>query len=183
MAKAWIENNAVRDVCPEGLDPVDLYGEAIGSNYTIEVLPNTKHGFVLIDGVWQAPPPPPPPPLNKGELTAEIDAAVAAITARYSPFLEEYKTREAQAREFAAADFTGPVPQQVAAFATPAGKTPQEATQIIIGQADGLRTASDLLGVQRMRKYEVLRAATDAEAIAAHANVMATIAAIGAQIG
>lgn len=119
----------------------------------------------------------------KSGLTREIDAAVAAITARYAPFLEEYKTREAQARAFAAADFTGPVPQQVAAFATPAGKTPTEATQTIIAQADGLRTASDALGVQRMRKYEVLRAATDAEALAAHANVMVTIAAIGAQIG
>jgi len=126
---------------------------------------------------------PPPPPANKDKLAADIDAAVAAITSRYAPFLEEYKTRETQAREFAAANYTGPVPQQVAAFATPSGKTPQEATQIIIGQADGLRTASYLLGVQRMRKYEVLRAATDEEARAAHANVMATIAAIGARIG
>lgn len=182
MAKAWIENNAVRDVCPVGLDPVFLYGEDIGANYSTEVPDEAKHGWVQIEGQWQAPPKPPAPSLSRAALTAEIDAAVAAITSRYAPFLEEYKTRESQAREFAAADYIGPVPQQVAAFATPAGLSAQVATQTIIGQADALRTASDLLGVQRMRKYEVLRAASDAEALAAHADVMATIAAIGAQI-
>lgn len=116
-------------------------------------------------------------------LAGEIDAAVAKITARYAPYLEEYKTRETQARAFAAANFTGTVPQQVAAFATPAGLTAQVATLTIIGQADALRTASDLLGVQRMRKYEVMRATTAAQARAAHSDVLATIAAIGAQIG
>lgn len=146
--------------------------------------PGFKAGqFDLVEGVLVPNAVYVPPVLDRDDLAAKIDAAVAAITARYAPFLEEYKTREAQARAFAAADFTGPVPQQVAAFATPAGLSAQVATQTIIAQADGLRTASDLLGVQRMRKYEVLRAATDAQALAAHAEVMATIAAIGAQIG
>lgn len=113
-------------------------------------------------------------------LTAEIDAAVAAITARYAPFLEEYKARETQARAFAAAGYTGEVPTQVAAFATPAGLTPQVATLTIIGQADALRAAQDALGVLRMRKYEVMRAATPEVARTAHAEVMAAIRSIAA---
>lgn len=113
-------------------------------------------------------------------LAAQIDAAVATITARYAPYLEEYKTRETQARAFAAANYTGPVPEQVAAFATPAGLTAQVATQTIIGQADALRAAQDALGVLRMRKYEVMRAATADVARTAHAEVMTAIRTIAA---
>lgn len=62
MAKAWIEHNAVRDVCPVGLDPVFLYGEEIGANYSTEVPDGTAHGWILLGGEWQSPPPPPPAP-------------------------------------------------------------------------------------------------------------------------
>lgn len=76
MAKAWIDNNLVRDVCPVGLDPVFLYGEEIGANYSTDVPDDAQHGWVLIDGVWQSPPPviTPPAPLTVDQFVAGMDA-------------------------------------------------------------------------------------------------------------
>ena len=64
-------------------------------------------------------------------------------------------------------------------FATPAGVTPTYATQVILGQAAQLRSALAVLGELRMRKYSV-KTAPLAAAVAAHAEIMAGIAAAGA---
>jgi hypothetical protein len=128
-------------------------------------------------------PPPEPAPLDRAAIGREIDDAVEAVTSRYTRFLVGYERREAQAQAYKDAGYTGDVPLQVAAFATPANKTPQEATDIILAQAAALRGALDLLEVQRMRKYEVYNAATDEIARAARADVLSRVAGIGASLG
>ena len=70
------------------------------------------------------------------------------------------------------------MPQQVAAFATPANKTGKQAADIIIAQATALRGALAQLGVLRMRKYEVLQAADVDKAQSVADEVLAAIAAI-----
>lgn len=149
-----------------GLIDADEHGGSIGDEW---------------DGL--AVTPPPLPPLDRTALAAQIDDAVAAVTSRYTRFQPEYEMREAQAAAFRDAAYTGAVPRQVAAFATPAGKTPQEATDIILAQAAQLRGALDSLGELRMRKYEVLRAATDDAARTALAEILAGVAAIDAALG
>lgn len=116
------------------------------------------------------------------DLAASIDDAVAAIYARYNRFQAEYTEREAQAQAYKDAGYTGDVPVQVAAFATPAGKTGQQAADIILSQAAQLRGALSQLGVLRMRKYEVL-AAPDAAAAQAIADaILGAIQAFGEQL-
>lgn len=116
---------------------------------------------------------------KRAELCARIDAAVAAIYAGFGRFEAEYTLREQQAKAFKAAGYKGDVPVQVAAFATPAGKTPREAADIIIAQSEQLRGALSQLGVLRMRKYEVMQAADLGKAQAVADEVLAAIAAIG----
>ena len=126
--------------------------------------------------------PPPPPPLDRHAAALQIDEAVAAIYGRFTRFQLEYTEREAQAQAYKDAGYTGPVPPRVAEFATPAGMPAQAATDLILQQAVNLRAAQSALSALRMRKYEVLRAATDAEAQAAAVEIFAAIAAVGAQV-
>ena len=114
-------------------------------------------------------------------LVDSIDNACAAIYTRVGRFVEEYKEREAQALAYRDAGYTGPVPRQVAAFATPAGVTPTAAANLILSQAAQLRGALADLGEQRMRKFSV-KAAAAADAATVHAQVMAAISAIGAAL-
>jgi hypothetical protein len=115
-------------------------------------------------------------------LVTQIDEAVAAIYGRFTRFAIEYQEREAQAQAFKDAGYTGPVPPRVAEFATPAGMPAQAATDLILAQAASLRTAQATLSALRMRKYEVLRAATDAQAQASADTILQSIAAVGAQV-
>ena len=71
------------------------------------------------------------------------------------------------------------MPTQVAAFATPSGKTGKQAADIIIAQSEQLRGTLSQLGVLRMRKYEVMQAADVAKAQSVADEVLAAIAAIG----
>jgi hypothetical protein len=119
----------------------------------------------------------------RGKLAGEIDDAVAAVYSRFTRFAQEYETRETQAKAFKDAGYAGAVPRQVQAFATPAGKTATQAADLIIAQATQLRGALDDLGALRMRKYEVLGAATDAAARTALSEILAAVAAIDAALG
>ena len=112
-------------------------------------------------------------------LATQIDETVAAIYGRFTRFQLEYTEREAQAQAFKDAGYTGPVPPRVAEFATPAGMPAQAATDLILAQAVNLRTAQGELSALRMRKYEVLRAATDEQAQSAALEILAAIEAIG----
>ena len=120
---------------------------------------------------------------SKAALAQNIDSAVAAVYAQqYTRFEVEYLEREKQALAYKAAGYTGEMPQQVAAFATPANKTGKQAADIIIAQATALRGALAQLGVLRMRKYEVLQAADVEEAQSTADSIIAAVQQIGAAL-
>lgn len=118
---------------------------------------------------------------TRAALCTQIDDAVAAIYTRYTRFSDEYTLRLTQAQAYKDAGYTGTVPDQVAAYATPAGVTAQAAADLIISQAQAqaLTAAIAHLGVLRMRKYEVKAAASVADAEAIATSVLAAIAAVG----
>lgn len=118
----------------------------------------------------------------RAALATAIDEAVAAIYGRFTRFQLEYTEREAQAQAYKDAGYTGEVPPRVAEFATPAGMPAQAATDLILQQAVNLRTAQGELSALRMRKYEVLRAATDAQAQAVAAEILDGVGTIGAGV-
>ena len=146
---------------------------------TREAPPDATHK--LVNGKWEQCPDKvaAADAATRAELCASIDVAVAAIYARFGRFEAEYTLREQQAKAYKAADYKGDVPVQVAAFATPAGKTPREAADIIIAQSEQLRGALSQLGVLRMRRYEVMQAADVDKAQSVADEVLAAIAAIG----
>ena len=120
-------------------------------------------------------PVPPVPPLDRAALVREIDDAAAQVYARVGRFEAEYREREAQAQAFKDGGYLGDVPPRVAEFAGPAGLTAHAAASLILSQAAALRAALGKLSAQRMRKYLVSRAATDAEAAAVAADVLGQI--------
>lgn len=123
--------------------------------------------------------PPPPPPFDRATAALQIDEAVAAIYGRFTRFQLEYTEREAQAQAYKDGGYTGAVPPRVAEFATPAGMQAQAATDLILAQAVNLRTAQGELSALRMRKYEVLRAETDAAAQTVASEILAGVEAVG----
>lgn len=127
-------------------------------------------------------PPPPVPPLDRAATALQIDEAVAAIYDRFTRFQLEYTERESQAQAFRDADYAGAVPPRVAEFSVPAGMSAQAAANLILSQAVSLRDAQGALSALRMRKYEVLRAESDAQAQTAAVEIIASIAAVGAQV-
>ena len=100
-----------------------------------------------------------------------VDEAYRHVT-RFQP---EYEVREQQARDYKAGGCKGEAPEQVAAFAKPAGKTACEATDIIIAQADNLRMVMGKLGALRMRKFELKGLKTAAEVEKRTAEILAEI--------
>ena len=100
-----------------------------------------------------------------------VDEAYRHVT-RFQP---EYLLREQQARDYKAGGCKGEAPEQVAAFAKPAGKTACEATDIIIAQADNLHMVLGKLGVLRMRKLELKDLKTAAEVDKRTAEILAEI--------
>lgn len=138
--------------------------------------PGAYVGCRRVDGEWL---PPLPTPYDRAAAGVQIDEAVAAIYSRFTRFAIEYQEREAQAQAYKDAGYTGTVPPRVAEFATPAGMPAQAATDLILAQAVNLRTAQGELSALRMRKYEVLRAATDEQAQAVAAEILTGVAAVG----
>ncbi|MCG6410505.1 hypothetical protein K6U17_14885 [Vibrio fluvialis] len=86
---------------------------------------------------------------------ASIDNTSSAIAQQWTRFSEEYLEREAQALAFKQAGYTGECGNYVTMYSTRANKTEQEATDIILQQADGLRALQEQLASERMRKYEL----------------------------
>lgn len=118
----------------------------------------------------------------RASLVTQIDEAVAAIYGRFTRFAIEYQEREQQAQAYKDAGYTGTVPPRVAEFATPASMSADDAADLILSQAANLRTAQGALSALRMRKYEVLRAETTAQAQAVGTEILAGIATVGAQV-
>lgn len=111
--------------------------------------------------------------IDKG--TDAINDAVEQAYHQVTRFEAEYKLREQQARDYKAGGCKGDMPEQVAAFAKPAGKTACEATDIIIAQADNLRMVLGKLGVLRMRKLELKDLKSAAEVDKRTAEILAEI--------
>ena len=136
---------------------------------------------------WAAQPIPAPVIAQRSQalrsgLVTQIDEAVAAIYGRFTRFAIEYQEREAQAQAYKDAGYTGAVPPRVSEFATPAAMPVKDATDLILSQAANLRTSQGELSALRMRKYEVLRAKSDAQAQAAADAILQSIATVGAQV-
>lgn len=112
----------------------------------------------------------------------EIDQQVAMIYQTWMRFQAEYEAREAAATAFKAANYAGDAGVWVTAFATAAGLTPQAATDLILAQAVGLRSALAALGAARMRKYEITTATDVATAKAAAESINAAINSISSSI-
>ena len=108
-----------------------------------------------------------------------VDEAYRHVT-RFQP---EYLLREQQARDYKAGGCKGEAPEQVDAFAKPAGKTACEATDIIIAQADNLRMVMGKLGALRMRKFELKGLKTAAEVEKRTAEILAEIKPIADKLG
>jgi hypothetical protein len=120
--------------------------------------------------------------INRQAMIEEIDKLVENIYDKPMRLSKEYEQREAAALAYKNAGYTGAVPARVLGFSVPAGMSPKDATDLILSQATTLRSALDQLGDLRMRKYEVMRLPTDEAALAAHAEIIATIKQIGASI-
>jgi hypothetical protein len=121
-------------------------------------------------------------PAMKARLSDAIDTKVAAVYDNWMRFAEEYRKREAAAQAFKDAGYAGDPGVWVTAFATAAGKTNQQATDLILAQSVMLNGALATLGALRMRKYEVIGAADAAAAQAAYDDILAKIEQTAAQI-
>lgn len=162
--------------------PDDLI-EASIEDYQAAMARPAGYTFDFVDGELILTP---PPALTldqiKAALAARIDGDIAAIYSRWTRFESEYKEREWAAVTFKNAGYAGDPGIWVSAFATAAGKTNQEAADIIVAQADSLRSALAALGAQRMRKYEIAAAPNADAANAIAADIAARVAKIAQSI-
>ena len=172
-----------------------------------EIIDQNGAGRTLVQGDWrghyldagQLVPIPPIPPychwqpdtrtVSEPDIAAihadagrMIDEAAANVCGRFTRFDHEYVIREQHAMAYRDAGYTGDVPRQVAAFATPAGITAQQAADTILQQAATLRAAIEQLGELRMRKYEVYAQPTAADKIAHRDAILQAIHAFGGQL-
>jgi len=125
---------------------------------------------------------PAPPPVDiptdderKQMLADQIDGKVAYIYRQFTRFQVEYELREAAARAYKEAGYTGPLGPLVADYAESSGMSNQQAADATIYMADQLRAALPQLGVLRMRKNRVQRAATLSDAQNEFQAIMADI--------
>ncbi|MDO4693033.1 MAG: hypothetical protein Q4A62_00180 [Eikenella sp.] len=119
---------------------------------------------------------------HRADQAERINAAVYGVAQPLLRFRAEYELREAQARAYAEGGYAGDVPSQVAAYATPAGLTPQQATGIILQQAEMLHAALDQLATLRMRKFE-LQSLDSVEAVSARTEeILAAVAGVAEQL-
>lgn len=112
----------------------------------------------------------------------QIDDAAKGVYSQYIPLSEEYKLRENEAQAFKSMGFNGDAPDQVQAFAESAGIDPEIATNIILSQAVGLRSAIAEIGKLRMRKFE-LNKMEDVDSVRSTAQeIIAAIKAVGDEL-
>lgn len=176
MKYAYTQNNIVAQVLR--VPPTNIYSAEVAAQF-VECPNDVDVGWLWDGEQFTAPP---VPPYDRAAAALQIDEAVASIYGRFTRFQLEYTEREDQARAYKDAGYTGTVPPHVSEFATPAGMPAQAATDLIMAQAANLRTAHGALSALRMRKYEVLRAATDEQAQAVAAEILAAVAAVGANV-
>lgn len=131
---------------------------------------------LIVDPGWIEPTPDPAIIAQlKQSLASAIDDRVAEVTERWTRFKEGYARREAAAREYKLAGYVGEPSRWITSFATNANKTNQQATDIIIAQADGLNLALEDLEDLRMQKYQILRVNDEAVMRSEHQRIMSEI--------
>jgi hypothetical protein len=111
----------------------------------------------------------------KQRLSDDIDERVATAYASWQRFQAEYQNREAAARAFKSAGYTGDPGIYVTGFSTAAGVTNQQAADTILSQADMLNGALASIGAQRMRKYSIMGATDAAGAQAIYDDIVAQV--------
>lgn len=119
---------------------------------------------------------------TKDALMDSVDNYISAIYSRFTRFETEYVQREAAARAFKSVGYAGDAGVWVMAFATSAGMSPTQATDLIIRQADTLRAALQQLGALRMRKHVIAGAIIAEDARAEHDEITSHAAAIVAAL-
>lgn len=140
----------------------------------IEMTPEEEAAFEAARAPALAP--------TKVTLVEAVDAKIAGIYNRWLRFEAEYVAREAAARAFKAGGYAGDPGVWVTSFSSNAGLSNQTAADLIIAQADGLRTALQALGALRMAKYGISAASTVASAQAAHDAIISQADAIAAAL-
>lgn len=88
-------------------------------------------------------------------LSNNIDEVASQIAKQWTRFSDEYYEREEAAKAFAKANFEGEPSVWITGFAQPAGLDNKTATQLILKQAEQLKSMLASLGALRMRKYEL----------------------------
>lgn len=106
---------------------------------------------------------------------SQIDDRVATVIEKWTRFKEGYAKREAAARAYKLAGYTGDATRWITSFASNADKTNQQAADIIIGQADGLNLALEDLEDLRMQKYKILLANEETVIRTEHQRIMSEI--------
>lgn len=140
--------------------------------------PRPGEGWTYAGGVFSNPDAATLPDF-KSKIMRKIDDRFAQIYFAFTRFKDEYEMREAAARAYKAAGYTGAVSAWISSFANASGVSNSVATDTIIAQADAARGAVPILGGLRMRKYEILgaqdieTAQTIADSILAQANTIA----------
>lgn len=131
---------------------------------------------LVVDPAWIEPVPDPAIITQlKQSLASAIDDRVAEVTVRWTRFKEGYAKREAAAREYKLAGYVGEPSRWITSFAVNANKTNQQATDIIIAQADGLNLALEDLEDLRMQKYKILLSNDEAVIRSEHQRIMSEI--------
>lgn len=92
---------------------------------------------------------------KRQELINNIDDIASTITDKWTRFIAEYEEREKAAKAFSASNYQGEPSIWITAFSHSAGLDNKTATQLILKQAEQLRTLQAQLGALRMRKYEL----------------------------
>ncbi len=132
------------------------------------------------DGLAPAPPAPALGPI-KAALVEAVDEKIAGIYNRWLRFEAAYVAREAAALAYKAGGYVGEPPGKwVKDFAVEVGLTNAQATDLILAQASGLRTALEDLDSIRMRKNRIKAAISVAAAQAEHDAIIAQAGAIAA---
>ncbi len=130
---------------------------AIEDGWTLKEPPTSYHTFSELLDDWELTPEAAQKQFSD-ELKAsksEIDSTAADISNRWTRFAEEYEKREAQALAFKNAGYTGECGDYITMFSDRAGLATTEATDLILLQAETLRTLQAQLASERMRKYEL----------------------------
>ncbi len=126
------------------------------------------------------------------DLAADIASALAGIDSDVDEIYRlaigsrqaEYEEAERQAKAYAEAGYTGPVPPMVQCWADPKGWTAEQAADEILQQAAIWRGAQQAIRAQRLALKEQARSAESPAALAAvRAGWSGFVAVVRAQLG